>query len=844
MSTIQENLSLTISPQSNVLDGIVLYEPCDVVILEKLIHSTLLLLKFNNKMAGIQYENEKQQLIKYKEKFTDGRAKIRYQRSKGNPYGRSNPIGALGLYPIRRQIRHTLAKGRFADYDVKNCHPDMKLQICLKNKVTCTELQKYVTFRQRYFDLTVESYGCSEEQAKNLYIVYLNGGGIEAWVINKKIDVSKVKPDYVKNGKILEVPDNELFRLEQIKINQIIMDSNSNLKETVLKNRKEQGKTITEEKLACSCCAYFLQEYEIRVLEQMYIYCIEHKYIEEGNCVLCADGLMLEKKFVSDNILTEFETVIYEKLGFKLTITQKEMDNDYLEILDKNVIFDYLFDIQTFHNIVIGENYKEDTTELEILKLKLAKLEEMKVNDKKMEKEINMGILNEIKISKMREESAVFYRRKTYFEMFHFKVMSPFCLARKVERGFEFIPQETFNKCYKNLEKDFPMTWLSSKHIRTYENCDFCPPPNYINNSAFNLFHGLDGEKLIFNNKGSNDKLILGKQSNIFIKQLWYLTGKNNLCLEYCLDYLAHLIQKPGELPRVALLFKSDQGVGKNVFFEQFTNKLINKKYLLVTADLDHIIGRFTQINQKLVVLMDEAKGKDTFTGSDRIKAFITAPTLIYEKKGIDGMTINNCSRMIFFTNNDYGVKIEQSDRRFVVMECATDFMNNTTYFNTLLKAFNTEAMVTNLYLFLKHRDITNFDSTNQRPVTQLYLEMKTATLPQETRYFIGRYDTWSSYVDTTPIITKKGKEHYDDYTFWCANLPYEHKPIAELTFIKRLNDNSKNEFITKCKKEDTTYYKIDVANLGVFVKKNTMEYEEIPADIFPDMYSEDIINE
>ena len=133
MSTIQENLSLTISPQSNVLDGIVLYEPCDVVILEKPIHSTLLLLKFNNKMAGIQYENEKQQLIKYKEKFTDGRAEIRYQRSKGNPYGRSNPIGALGLYPIRRQIRHTLAKGRFADYDVKNCHPDMKLQICLKN---------------------------------------------------------------------------------------------------------------------------------------------------------------------------------------------------------------------------------------------------------------------------------------------------------------------------------------------------------------------------------------------------------------------------------------------------------------------------------------------------------------------------------------------------------------------------------------------------------------------------------------------------------------------------------------------------------------------------------------
>ena len=113
------------------------------------------------------YENEKEQLTKYKEKFVKGRAVIKYTRQKGNPYGRSNPIASLGLFLIRKEIRHTLAK-RYADIDVKNCHPDMKLQICLLHGINCIFLQSYVNQRQKYFDLVVDIYGCTEEDAKVL----------------------------------------------------------------------------------------------------------------------------------------------------------------------------------------------------------------------------------------------------------------------------------------------------------------------------------------------------------------------------------------------------------------------------------------------------------------------------------------------------------------------------------------------------------------------------------------------------------------------------------------------------------------------------------------------------
>jgi hypothetical protein len=101
-----------------------------------------------------------------------------------------------------------------------------------------------------------------------------------------------------------------------------------------------------------------------------------------------------------------------------------------------------------------------------------------------------------------------------------------------------------------------------------------------INKSTFNLYNGLDGEKLSFNYKDEIDKTLLGKKSEVYIKQLWYFTGKSNDCLEYCLDYLAHMNQMPGELPRTALIFKGVQGTGKNLFYEEFGNKvLINRTY-------------------------------------------------------------------------------------------------------------------------------------------------------------------------------------------------------------------------------------------------------------------------
>ena len=146
--------------------------------------------------------------------------------------------------------------------------------------------------------------------------------------------------------------------------------------------------------------------------------------------------------------------------------------------------------------------------------------------------------------------------------------------------------------------------------------------------------------------------------------------------------------------------------------------------------------------------------------------------------------------------------------------------------------------MVRDFYLFLKNRDISKFDSTNDRPITQFYKELRSVTIPSETKYFNDKCTTWESEQGLTSIIKASGKEHYELYKRWCSDImPTPSKPIVELSFIKRLNDKDKQEFITKTN-TGNAFYSIHVANLRSYIDKNTVEYQEVEDDIYPDKYS------
>jgi hypothetical protein len=423
------------------------------------------------------------------------------------------------------------------------------------------------------------------------------------------------------------------------------------------------------------------------------------------------------------------------------------------------------------------------------------------------------------------QENEIHNEMIRYFEKYHFKVKKPFCIACKTENGFNFVSDTELHKIYHNLHfrfnaktPHFTVMWLEDFNIREYESYDFCPPPMYISDFKFNLFNGFEHEKILPFQLTPDE---IKDNSRIFIKHLWYLAGKNNDVLDYILNYLAHMVQEPGELPRTSILFKSEQGVGKNVFFEMFGEKILGQDYLLSTANIDHILGRFPMISQKILVLMDEVNGKDSFLANDKIKNFITARKFPYERKGIDPTDINNCARMLFFSNSETPIKIEQTDRRFVVSECSSDMKNNTVYFKALLAAFNNKKLIWSFAQFLMNRNIAEWDSVNDRPITNLYKQIQTQTVPTNTKFFLEykffRFD------DAENQYT--GKMLFDAYVMFCQSHPKNFTPITEMTFLKKLKDY---EFLSKRKGRESNTYVIVKEDHSKFIISNQGGVEDV----------------
>lgn len=317
-------MELTITYQKSPIDGITLYEPINVLTLDRLINSTLLKETFHN--PYVSYPNEETHLKKYRELIENSKAVVKYNKSKNIPFGRSNPDRALGLHSIRREVRHTLARDLFIDIDIENAHFQFLYQICKKFNIKCNQLQLYIFERDKYLEYVKKHYNVDRDCAKKLFICILYGGGLTRWKEDCKINMDIVDLSFIKD-----------FKKEFKKIAQIICDNNIELFNLV-KNHKLKKK---EDFHNGQVVSYYLQEYECRVLSQMFIYCKENNYIQKNVCVLCADGLMIEKRLYKEELLTAFHDIVLKNIGFDLLFTTKEMKQGY-DNLTKHIKFDFV----------------------------------------------------------------------------------------------------------------------------------------------------------------------------------------------------------------------------------------------------------------------------------------------------------------------------------------------------------------------------------------------------------------------------------------------------------------------------------------------------------------------
>lgn len=712
-----ELLNLTLKSSKSTLDNLIQYEYIDVEVLDKLINSNLL--KNNNKYDKI-YNNERDQLLSYKENIINGQAKVQYNKVKNMLYGRVNPLKSLSLFTMRKEIRHTLAKNNYVDIDIVNCHPVLLLQVCQKNNIDTDYLHEYVTDRAKHINDVSTHYNVTTDEAKNLFIQLLYFGTFESWAEELKlINVQPTK--FIK-----------FFKKEIQEIGLMIESNNKEIDQLIKKRKKTQN--IENYNKTGSIVSYFLQEIEHKILELIYNYCSTNNIIN-NDCVLCADGIMIKIDKYDDNLLLKFSEIVKKEYGFDITFIKKEMDKDYLKILDNSLLN------ETELKSELLQNYKFKNYDL-----------------KKDFSIITMNTLFFEDIKSIGEEKYIKYFHLTnsfnYFNSYH----AEFYLSNTIYKLFNnsIEPYKNFENTFKHLylnfnkqNKRFTALYMESSYKKIYSSFAFQPNKKVLDDK-YNLFHGFIYE----NNTTNYDQEIV----DLYLNHIKYLSKNDDKVADYLINWFSHIIQKPEYKSNVAVvLYSQTEGVGKNILTDIFSKLLTG--YTGKFKDTKSITDRFNgDLMGKIFMVSDEidARAKEI---QNELKDIITRKTETIEFKGKDKIhDMEDYKNYLFTTNNETSFKISNSDRRFMFIECPEEKQTND-YYTKLFNILENEDNLRSIFNYLKTRDIKLFNPRDI-VITEYKQELTRANLPAYIRFI---KDNFNLYANET-ILTKDLYKHSVEY--------------------------------------------------------------------------------
>ncbi len=131
------------------------------------------------------------------------------------------------------------------------------------------------------------------------------------------------------------------------------------------------------------------------------------------------------------------------------------------------------------------------------------------------------------------------------------------------------------------------------------------------------------------------------------------------------IDFMAWVVQKPGQKINWALLVQGAQGVGKSYFGVVMQNVL---GHMAKNVEPMSLAGRFTSwAHGSLLVIIEEIRiaGENRYELVDRLKPFISNTAIQIEEKGRDQRTVPNFTSYMMFTNHKDALPLSEGDRRY-----------------------------------------------------------------------------------------------------------------------------------------------------------------------------------
>lgn len=230
-----------------------------------------------------------------------------------------------------------------------------------------------------------------------------------------------------------------------------------------------------------------------------------------------------------------------------------------------------------------------------------------------------------------------------------------------------------------------------------------------------------------------------------FLTHIRWLFGPD---AEAFLNWLAHLMQKPGELPTYGWLHIAlEHGLGRNWIagiLARLWPGMVSLGFDLVSALSTSFNGELGGKILAVVDEIDEGGGSKTFQHAQALKKIVTEETrLINPKYGRQRLEFNAC-RWLIFSNSSTALPLEDKDRRFWVSRC-DDSAKRADYYKRLYVLREDPAFIASVAHWLCQRDITKFNPGERPPMNEAKqaLLARTRSEAEQTLHDIAQY--WPS---------------------------------------------------------------------------------------------------
>jgi phage/plasmid-associated DNA primase len=278
-------------------------------------------------------------------------------------------------------------------------------------------------------------------------------------------------------------------------------------------------------------------------------------------------------------------------------------------------------------------------------------------------------------------------------------ILQPISLFEKSYRHFKCSILETNKKGEtKYNDRHFVNLWLNDPKILNYDNISFNPPP--IATPAYEFNTWTNYEILKYDLEEDNNNIIdrfLDYMKNLFA---------NEEVVNFLLAYFANRIRNPAIRNKVCIIIYGEEGDGKNRITDIIKNIMGLSKFSEIETAKQLFESHSMVEFEKIFVCLNEAKGKENYENSDRLKSRITTDTILLNPKGIAPFQINNYCDYIMTTNNNNAVNLDDKSRRYLYIETTSHYRRNVEFFNN----FNNDIVENKKALRIIYNYLYNYD--------------------------------------------------------------------------------------------------------------------------------------